>query len=169
MGPFTDRSTDIDVVRDLMIHDIDILQKLLGEEPERLEAIGVPVVSSEIDIANARLVFPGGCVANLTASRVSPNAIRRLRFFQREAYISVDLLAQSAVVLRRRGSRENGEPDFVAEELAVDGNDALAAQLHSFVCALRGRERPVASGEQALGALRTALRLIEAMPHLDGS
>ncbi len=169
MGPFTDRSTDIDVVRDLMIHDIDILQKLLGEEPERLEAVGVPVASSEIDIANARLVFPGGCVANLTASRVSPNAVRRLRFFQREAYISVDLLAQSAVVLRRRRSRENGEPNFETEDLAVDGNDALAAQLHSFVRAVRARERPVASGEQALGALRTALRVIEAMPRLDES
>ena len=167
MGPFTDRSTDIDVVRDLMIHDIDILQNLLGEEPERLEAIGVSVVSSKVDIANARLVFAGGCVANLTASRVSPNAMRRLRFFQRDAYISVDLLAQSAVVLRRRRSPENGEARLETEELAVDGNDALAAQLSAFVRAVQSRERPVASGEQALGALRTALRLIEAMPRLD--
>ena len=91
----------MDVVRDLMIHDIDILQRLLGEEPERVEAVGVRVVTDQVDIANARISFPSGCIANLTASRVSVSPMRKLRFFQRDAYFSIDFLNQSAVVFRR--------------------------------------------------------------------
>ncbi len=101
MGPFSDRATDIDIVRDLMIHDLDILQQILGEEPERIDAVGIPVLTPNLDIANARLVYPSGCIANLTASRVSNTPQRKLRFFQRDGCVAIDFLAQSATVFRR--------------------------------------------------------------------
>ena len=164
MGPFPDRATDIDVVRDLMIHDLDILQQLLGEEPERIEAVGVPVLSPNVDIANARLTYPSGCVANLTASRVSSTPVRKLRFFQRDGYFSIDFLAQAAVVFHRQSGGEHAAPSIEMEKVEVDAADALMLQLEHFVRALRHRSPP--SGD-ALGALRTALRVIEAMPALD--
>lgn len=160
MGPFPNRATDIDVVLDLMIHDLDILQQLLGEEPTRIEAVGVPVLSQKIDIANARVSYPSGCVANLTASRVSSSPVRKLRFFQRDGYFSIDFLEQSAVVFRKRNG-EDGEPLIEMEKVEVDRGDALLSQLEHFVRALRHRSPP--EGD-ALGALRTALRVIEAMP-----
>jgi predicted dehydrogenase len=160
MGPFPNRATDIDVVRDLMIHDLDILQQLLGEEPARIEAVGVPVLTPNVDIANARVTYPSGCVANLTASRVSSSPVRKLRFFQRDGYFSIDFLEQSAVVFRKRDG-ENGEASIEMEKVDVDRGDALLSQLEHFLRALRRRAAP--HGD-ALGALRTALRVIEAMP-----
>ncbi|MBW2698872.1 MAG: Gfo/Idh/MocA family oxidoreductase, partial [Deltaproteobacteria bacterium] len=162
IGPFPDRATDIDVVRDVMIHDLDILQQLLGEEPERIEAVGVPVLTRNVDIANARLVYPSGCVANLTASRVSPSPVRRIRFFQLDGYFSVDFLEQTAVVVRREeGSL--GEPAIKVEKIEVSRGDALLAQLRSFVRAVRTRDRPMVDGPTGLGALRTAIRVNQAM------
>ena len=163
MGPFPNRATDVDVVRDLMIHDLDILQQLLGEEPVRIEAVGVAILSPNLDIANARLTYPSGCVANLTASRVSSSPVRKLRFFQQDGYFSIDFLEQSAVVFRKRGA-EAGEARIEMEKLEVDRGDALMAQLEHFVRAQRQRSAP--SGD-ALGALRTALRVIDAMPPLE--
>lgn len=163
LGPFTERAADIDVVRDLMIHDLDILQQLVGEEPERIEAVGVPVLSSSVDIANARITFPDGCVANLTASRVSPAPMRKLRFFQRDGYFSIDFLAQSGVAIRRE-SNGNGEAQEVkVEKLEVDRGDALLAQLREFTSKVRTRARPRVDGTDGLGALRTALRVIDAI------
>ena len=163
VGPFPDRATDIDVVRDLMIHDLDIVQQLIGEEPLRIEAVGVPVVTPRIDIANARLTYPGGAVANLTASRVSSAPLRKIRFFQRDGYFSIDFLKQSATVYRRvNGS--NGTAMIQMEELQVDRGDALHEQLRAFLHAVRTRERPTVDGAGGLHALRTALRVIEAMP-----
>jgi predicted dehydrogenase len=162
MGPFSDRATDTDIVRDLMIHDLDILQQILGEEPERIEAVGIPVLSQNLDIANARLVFPSGCVANLTASRVSKAPQRKLRFFQRDGCVAIDFLAQSATVFRR--VREEGEPPQIrVEEVAVERGDALLSQLRDFIRALRTRERPKVDGVGGLDALRTAVRVVEAM------
>jgi len=169
LGPFAHRATDIDVVRDLMIHDLDILQQLLGEEPQRVEAIGVPVVTSQVDIANARLTYPGGCVANLTASRVSPTPMRKLRFFQPDGYFSLDFLEQTAVVLRREQRGEQA-PRVTMERLDTGGGDALESQLCAFAEAVRTRKLPAPAagdGSGALGALRTALRVIEAMPAPD--
>ena len=163
MGPFPGRATDVDIVRDLMIHDIDIVQRLIGEEPESVEGIGVPVISSEVDIANARLRFPGGCVANITASRVSPTPLRKMRFFQADGYFSVDFLAQSAVILRRRLDGE-GAPRIDVEPIRFDPGDALAAQLRSFVAALRARRDPEDSAAAGVRALRTALRVVESLP-----
>jgi len=163
VGPFPDRATDIDVVRDLMIHDLDILQQLLGEEPERIEAVGVPVVGPNVDIANARLVWKNGCVANLTASRVSPTPMRRIRFFEQDGYFSVDFLEQAAVAARRESVA--GEPARIeVEKLEVPRGDALLAQLEAFEEALRTRSRPRVDGAGGLGALRTALRVNAAMP-----
>jgi predicted dehydrogenase len=167
MGPFPARATDIDVVRDLMIHDLDILQQVLGEEPERIEAVGIPVLTTNVDIANARISYPGGCVANLTASRVSATPMRKLRFFQSEGYFSIDLLAQSAMVFRRELDAEGGAPNLQMEKLEVDPEDALLAQLRSFLQAVRSREKPAVDGDAGVGALRTALRVVDAMPTLD--
>jgi predicted dehydrogenase len=164
MGPFPQRATDIDVVRDLMIHDLDILQQLLGEEPDRVEAVGIPVLTPNVDIANARLSYPGGCVANLTASRVSPTPMRKIRFFQPNGYFSIDFLEQSAVVFRRERAGEEVEPEIQIERPEVSRGDALLAQLRSFLDALRTRVQPDGA---ALGALRTALRVIDSMPSLD--
>jgi predicted dehydrogenase len=167
MGPFSERAADMDVIRDLMIHDLEILQQVLGEEPDRIEAIGIPVVTDKVDIANARIGFPCGCVANLTASRVSATPVRKLRFFQRDGYFSVDLLAQSGVVFRRRASWDGQAPRLEMEKLEIDPEDALLAQLRAFVEAVRTRRGPPVSGGEALAALRTALRVVEAIAPLD--
>lgn len=167
LGPFPGRATDVDVVRDLMIHDLDLLQHLLGEEPERIDAIGVPVLSREIDIANARLVYPGGCVANLTASRVSGTPLRKLRIFQASGYLSIDLLEQTAVVFQRHEDIAGGPPRIEMEKLEIKRADALLAQLRSFVEVVRTRAEPAVTGEDALRTLRTALRVVAAMLPLD--
>jgi predicted dehydrogenase len=169
LGPFTERATDVDVVRDLMIHDLDILQQLLGEEPERIEAIGVSVMTDTVDIANARLAFPGGCVANLTASRVSAVPVRRLRLFERDACFDVDFLARSAAVAHRPeaslGKPAAGhELDVEVEELKTEAEDTLLAQLRAFVTAVGERRLPDLN---TVGALRTALRVVAAMPSID--
>jgi len=167
LGRFPDRGTDVDVVRDLMIHDLDILQQILGEEPVQIDSIGVPVLTSQVDIANARIAFPSGCVANLTASRVSPTPMRRIRFFQRAGTFSIDFLEQSATVVQRASGASQGEPQIAVEKLEVDRGDALRDQLRAFVRAVRTRERPMVDGASGMGALRTAVRVIEAMPTLE--
>jgi predicted dehydrogenase len=171
LGPFPERGTDVDVVRDLMIHDIDLVQRLLGEEPERVDAVGVPVLTDHVDIANARLGFAGECVANLTASRVSATPLRKFRLFQRDAYFSIDFLERRASLFRRLPS-EGAAPRIEVEELKTDPEDALLAQLEVFALAARGGTPPAdaprgVSGEAAVAALRTALRVIEAMPAID--
>ncbi|MDX1648639.1 MAG: Gfo/Idh/MocA family oxidoreductase [Myxococcota bacterium] len=167
LGPFPARATDVDVVRDLMIHDLDIVQRLVGEEPERVEAIGVPVITDRVDIANARLVFPGGCVANLTASRVSPNPMRKLRFFQPDGYFSIDFLEQSVSIAERTAPDARGERQIRMRRLEIDRGDALAEQLRAFVEAVRTRKVAAGGGDDGLAALRTALRVVEAMPPLE--
>lgn len=169
LGPFAGRATDVDVVRDLMIHDLDIVQRLVGAEPERVEGVGVAVLSDSFDIANARLTFPGGCVANLTASRVSVQPMRRLRFFQPDGYFTIDFLAQTAAVFRRRPGVGDEPKRIEMEELKIDRSDALESQLRAFFRSIRTRETPSGSGREALAALRTALRVVEAIPPVDAS
>lgn len=166
MGPFPGRATDVDVVRDLMIHDLDIVQRLLGEEPVRIDAIGVPVLSAEVDIANARLHYPSGCQANFTASRVSPTPTRKVRFFQPDGYFSIDFIAQSVVIARRVRDPETGERSIDIQTLEIDRGDALLSQLRAFREAIRTREVPAGAGSEALAALRTALRVNAEMPPL---
>jgi len=166
MGPFPGRATDVDIIRDLMIHDLDIVQRLVGEEPESVEGIGVPVVSQEVDIANARLRFPGGCVANFTASRVTPSPMRKLRLFQPDGYFSIDFLKQSAGIVRRRRNAE-GNIQLDVEPIELDPDDALAVQTRAFLGAVRGAGDGYASSRSAVAALRTALRVIASLPALD--
>lgn len=164
LGPFAGRSLDIDVVLDLMIHDVDIVQRLVGAEPVRIEALGVPVLTDRTDIANARLVFADGCVANLTASRVSSKPLRKLRFFQPDGYFAIDFLDSSVTIGRRGAPNATGERGVAFETLKIDREDALANQLRAFVEGVRAR-RPVAGGgDQGLAALRTALRIVAALP-----
>jgi predicted dehydrogenase len=167
LGPFSDRATDVDVVRDLMIHDIDVIQRLVGEEPTRIEAIGVPVITDRVDIANARLGFPGGCVANLTASRVSPKPMRRIRFFQRDGYFSIDFLEQAVAIARREEAGPDGRRRIDLQRLEIDPEDALSFQLGSFVEAVRSRSVRAGAAHEGLSALRTALRVIDAMQSFD--
>ena len=167
MGPFTARATDVDVVRDLMIHDIDIIQRLVGQEPERVESIGVPVITERVDIANARLTFPNGAVANVTASRVSPTPMRKIRFFQTDGYFSIDFGEQSVVIAQRGAPDEKGERQVSIDQLKIDRGDALLAQLRSFVRAVRAGSVEEGAGIQGLAALRTAFRVIDAMPSFD--
>jgi len=169
LGPFPERGADVDVVRDLMIHDIEILQQLLGAEPERVDAVGVEVITDHVDIANARLAFPGACIANLTASRVSATPMRKFRLFQRDAYFSIDFLAQKAMLFRRVPAAEGGKK-IEMQALETDPEDALAVQLDVFVSGVRRRSAEGSSGvtgAQAASALRTALRVIDAMPETD--
>jgi predicted dehydrogenase len=167
MGPFPARATDVDVVRDLMIHDIDIVQRLVGGEPERVDAIGVPVLTDKVDIANARLTFPGGAVANLTASRVSPTPMRKLRFFQADGYFSIDFLEQAVVIAQREAAAGGGERKIAVERVPIDRGDALATQLQAFLRGIRERRVEAGDADQGLSALRTALRVNAAMPPLE--
>jgi predicted dehydrogenase len=167
MGPFPNRATDVDVVRDLMIHDIDIVQRLVGAEPERVDAIGVPVLTDKVDIANARLTFPDGAVANLTASRVSPTPMRKLRFFQADGYFSIDFLEQAVVIAQRDAAATDGERKISIERVPIDRGDALAEQLQAFLRGIRARRVEAGDADQGLSALRTALRVTAAMPPLD--
>jgi predicted dehydrogenase len=163
VGPFTARSTDIDVVRDLMIHDLDIIQQLIGEEPESIEAVGLSILTPSADVANARLVYPGGCVASLTASRVSPNPMRKIRFFQPDGYFSADFLNQTGVVASRDGVTMKTDEPLHFDKIEVNRSDALLAQLRAFIDTLRTRKRPAVDAMNGLGALRTAIRVNEAI------
>ncbi len=168
MGPFPDRATDVDVIRDLMIHDIDIAQQLVGSRPVRMEAIGVPVLSNTVDIANARLVFENGCVANLTASRVSVTPMRRFRVFQPQGYFSIDFLTQTVVIFKKHNSKTpDGKPQIEMEKISLDREDALMNQARAFFHSVRTRETPLVTSAAGRDALRTALDLVAAMPHFE--
>lgn len=150
LSVFTARSLDIDVVLDLMIHDLDIVQSFTGKLPNEIQAAGISVLSAKVDIANVRLSFANGCVANLTASRVSTEKIRKLRLFQPGQYISVDYARQEAVRL----SVGDGQIGF--ESLPAEKGEPLALELASFFQCVRSRSRPRVDGRQATAALRTA-------------
>ncbi len=167
VGPFPARGTDVDVVRDLMIHDIEILQQILGEEPEDVEAVGGRVVTDWVDVAEAKLRFPSGCVASLTASRITEKPRRRMRFFARDQCLCVDFLAPSASIHRPLPGGTGVR--FAVDPIGLAGEEPLLAQLRAFVEGVRRRARPAASSASALGALRTALRVIDAMPSFEAA
>jgi predicted dehydrogenase len=135
LGPFMERGTDVDVVLDLMIHDIDMVLSLVRSPVEEIRAVGVPVMSSQVDIANARIEFANGCAANVTASRVSKDKMRKIRVFQPDTYISIDYQKQDAVVYRR--TMEGGQPKIVFEPLRIEKEEPLKMELESFVRAMR--------------------------------
>ena len=156
LGAFVDRSTDVDVVLDLMIHDIDVILSLVRSPVREVRAKGVPVLTERVDIANARLEFEGGCVANVTASRVSMHPQRKIRVFQPDAYLSLDFQAQELACYRRIPDPAGGRPRIVQEPVRVPREEPLQAELAAFVRAVRTRERPVVSGEDGLRALAVA-------------
>jgi len=164
LAPFRERGTDVNVVLDLMIHDLDLVQSIVGSEIVSLEAIGTPVFSSEIDIANARIRFASGCVANATASRVSLKTERKLRVFQDDAYLSMDLQQKILTVIRKRDVIPGDQqlPVTISEQ-SFDQGDALRAEIEAFLASCRGERAVVVSGEAGLRALKTAVTISEAV------
>jgi predicted dehydrogenase len=152
LSEFSPRSLDVDVVLDLMIHDLDILLALTGGKPEEIRAAGISILSSRVDIANVRLQFPGGCVANITASRVSTERVRKLRLFQPHEYISLDYGRQDAVRFRVKPPMGI---DFTP--LSVTKDEPLRLELENFFESVSSRHPPRVTGEQALAALEVAL------------
>jgi predicted dehydrogenase len=162
LAPFKERGTEVNVVLDLMIHDIDLVQMIVGSAVAAFEAVGTPVFSSEIDIANARLKFENGCVANVTASRVSLKTERKLRIFRDDAYLSLDLHQKILTVIRKRTQPPAaGELPVHIEEQSFSQGDALLAEIQAFLAAIRGEKPVIVSGEDGLRALRTAIAISE--------
>jgi predicted dehydrogenase len=162
LAPYKERGTDVNVVLDLMIHDIDLVQSLAGSEIVSIDAIGTPVFSGEIDIANARIRFANGCVANTTASRVSMKTERKLRIFEDAAYMSVDLQQKILTLIRKReGQPEPGALPVSIEEASFEQGDALKSEIESFLKCIANKTRPIVTGEDGLRALETAIRISE--------
>lgn len=162
LAPYQRRGSDVSVVLDLLIHDIDLIQELVARPVESVDAIGASVFSGEIDIVNARLRFEGGCVANTTASRVSLKQERKLRIFQDDAYLSIDLHQKILTVVRKKDDAPVESPAQVAiEEESFAQGDALLAEIAAFVGAIRTGTEPIVTGEHGLRALETAMRITE--------
>ncbi|MEM6911127.1 MAG: Gfo/Idh/MocA family oxidoreductase [Verrucomicrobiota bacterium] len=159
LSPFPKRSLDIGVVLDLMIHDLEIILHLVRSKVASIDAVGVPVLTKREDIANARLRFENGCVANITASRISPEKLRKIRVFQENAYLSLDYQEQTGHIFRREGL------EISREEVAVEKDEPLKRELRSFAESVATGTQPKVSGHQGMAALELALevtRLIEA-------
>ena len=152
---FSPRSLDIDVVLDLMIHDLDIVLDLVGTRPEEIRAAGLSILSDKVDIANVRLAFPGGCVANLTASRVSTERVRKLRLFQPHQYISLDYQKQDGAVFSVSGNQQIG-----FQSLAATKDEPLKLEIEAFLDAVATRQPGPVSGEDGLRALEVALAIL---------
>jgi predicted dehydrogenase len=163
VGEFTARSLDIDVVLDLMIHDLDIVQWLVGEDIEvtELHAVGIPILTEKVDAANARLEFATGAVANITASRVGTEKIRKMRFFQPRDYVAVDFVTNHASISGLAPSAGGAWPGVQTRVLEVDTIEPLLAEIQSFLTAAETRKRPIVSGEDGRRALSLALRTLE--------
>jgi len=153
---FSRRSLDVDVVLDLMIHDLDIVLDLAGAMPEEIRAAGISILSERVDIANVRLSFPGGCIANLTASRVSTERVRKLRLFQPHQYISLDYQKQEAVAFTVSGNQQIG-----FQPLAITKEEPLRLEVESFLEAVANRGRPLVPGEDGLRALEVARAILD--------
>src|SRR5215813_4809470 len=161
LGVFSPRSLDVDVIYDLMIHDLDILLALVGEPVVEVKAVGIPVLSDKVDIAHARLEFLGGAVANVTASRVSTERVRKVRFFQQHEYISLDYARRDA--LRVRVNRPGPQPEFDFEKLDAPAVEPLRAELEAFLEAVRTRKAPKTDGVSGRASLELAVRVMESI------
>lgn len=162
LAPFKVRGTDVSVVLDLMIHDIDLVEHMVQSPIATIDAVGAPVFTDEIDIANARIRFENGCVADVTASRISLKAERKIRIFQADAYLSIDLQQKLLTTVRRPAVMPEGEmPAVTVEERRFEPGDALLAEIESFLEAIARGSRPVVTGEDGLRALETATRIAE--------
>jgi predicted dehydrogenase len=162
LGTFPERSLDIDVVFDLMIHDLDVVLSLVNAEVTSIEAVGVPVLTGRVDIANARLRFANGCIANVTASRISRERVRKIRFFQPMAYLSIDYAAQK-VEMWKLVKGQGFFPSIEGGEVEVTNEEPLKRELADFIDAVVSRRRPVVDGRQGRRALQLAQRITDRM------
>jgi predicted dehydrogenase len=162
MNLFTHRGTDVDVVLDLMIHDLDIILHAVQSEIKEVHAVGLSVITNKTDIANVRMIFGNGTVANLTASRVSNKTLRRIRIFQTDSYLSVDCHKREISITRLNGHVKNLDdlPQITTNKLRFPDSDPLADQIGSFVKAVKGKREPVVTGKDGRRALRAALAII---------
>jgi predicted dehydrogenase len=160
LGIFTPRSLDVDVIYDVMIHDLDILLWLVGEPVTDVRAVGIPVVTKKVDIAHARLEFASGAVANVTASRVSTERVRKIRFFQSHEYLSVDLARRDAMRIRVADASGSSAPQFQFEKLPTEPVEPLRAELEAFLDAVRERRTPLVDGPAGRRALELADRVM---------
>ena len=161
LSAFPDRSLDIDVVFDLMIHDLDVILAIVKSEVTSIEAVGVPVLTPKYDIANVRLRFASGCIANITASRISKDRVRKIRFFQPDAYLSVDYASQE--VEGWRLVRKEPRPDIQGGAIPVERDEPLRRELADFVKAVRDRSAPLVDGEAGRRALVLAAVIADKM------
>ncbi|MGA1869983.1 MAG: Gfo/Idh/MocA family oxidoreductase [bacterium] len=163
LAPFKDRGTEVDVILDIMIHDIDIILTLVGDVVTSIQAVGVPVISHHNnDIANVRLEFATGCIANVTASRISAKEMRKLRIFQQDTYISIDYGKQQVEMYTKMDSEQHTQiPLFDYKQVAIKRVDSLEEEIKSFLKAVEHRTRPTVSGEDGRNALSVALKIVD--------
>ena len=162
LHPFFERGTDVDIILDLMIHDLDILVKFVDAPAISVEAMGVPILSDKIDIANARITFSTGCTANITASRISAKTMQKIRFFSPEGYHSVDCQKRE-VLSFSKGTTGSGQMQIVQNHLEIGSHDPLEEEIRSFVDAVITRGCPPVSGEEARKSLALAVDIITKM------
>ena len=167
LAPFKPRGTDVNVVLDLMIHDIDILLCLVGHPITNINSVGLPVLSGEVDIANARLQFANGCVANVTASRASRETLRKIRIFQKDAYFSIDYQNRTIAIFKRQPGANliPGLPDIVMEERAFPQGDPLRDEIEAFIASVQSGQPPVVSGVDGKRALEVAMQITSRLWH----
>lgn len=159
---YKDRGTDVSVVLDLMIHDIDIILNFVRSEISEIRAAGISVIAENVDIANARLEFQSGCVANVTASRISTKNERKIRLFQKDAYVSVDFTSQEITVIQQNSKKNDGLiPGMEIKQLCFTKSDALEDEIKSFVQSVANRKVPQVTGQMGRDALKIALNIME--------
>lgn len=159
---YKDRGTDVSVVLDLMIHDIDIILNFVRSEVSEIRAAGISVIAENVDIANARLEFQSGCVANVTASRISTKNERKIRLFQKDAYVSVDFTSQEITVIQQDSKKDDGLiPGMEIKQLCFTKGDALQDEIKSFVQSVVNRQAPQVTGQMGRDALKIALIIME--------
>ncbi|MBX7232320.1 MAG: Gfo/Idh/MocA family oxidoreductase [Bdellovibrionales bacterium] len=161
LAPFKPRSLDVDVVLDVMIHDLDVILSLVKSEPIQVSAVGSPVITKKVDLANARVEFASGTVANITASRVSQNTQRKFRVFQPDQYLSIDFTSGEVNLLTKTGEWQEGEIPLQAEAWNLQKGDALLAETKAFVASVKQQAPVIVSGYDGLVALKLAERILD--------
>jgi predicted dehydrogenase len=168
LGPFSGRGAEVDVVLDLMVHDIDILLSLVNSKVKQFQAVGIPILTHTSDVANARIEFENGCTANLTASRVSKEKIRKTWIFQTDGILSIDYLSQTLSLSKKGVPLEKEKiPEMATEEIPVQKIDLLEAEIHSFLQSVRDRKKARVSGWDGKRALELALQIIQKIDDLN--
>jgi len=166
ISTYKGRGIDVSVVLDLMIHDIDLIQSFVRSEIKSIHAAGVPVICSDVDIANARIEFDTGCIANVTASRISMKDERKIRIFQKDTYVSVDFVKKEITYVRKDDTKESINeiiPGMDIKKIQLEAGDALNAEIQSFINTIQNRLKPEVSGQEGRDALKTALDIIQQM------